>query len=119
MPLYWPESDASDAEGESPVDWPILLETRCVSIAYDDLRVVITIVELVAERRAAAYGFALVLGHCFPDGDKRLALAIMDVFLQLNGLELTAGEADAVLTLRSTALLHEQTGGDVTLRRVG
>jgi prophage maintenance system killer protein len=96
-----------------------LLETRCVSIAYDDLRVVITIVELVTERRAAAYGFALVLGHCFPDGDKRLALAIMDVFLQLNGLELTAGEADAVLTLRSTALLHEQTGGDVTLRRVG
>ena len=55
------------------------------------------------ERLAAAYGIALVRGHCFPDGNKRLALAIMDVFLQLNGLELTAGEPDAVLTLRAAA----------------
>lgn len=55
------------------------------------------------ERLAAAYGFALARGHCFPDGNKRLALAIMDVFLQLNGHELTATEADAVLTVRALA----------------
>jgi death-on-curing protein len=55
------------------------------------------------ERLAAAYGIALVRGHCFPDGNKRLALAIMDVFLQLNGMELTAGEPDAVVTLRAVA----------------
>jgi death-on-curing protein len=55
------------------------------------------------ERLAAAYGMALVRGHCFPDGNKRLALAIMDVFLQLNGLELTAGEPDVVVTLRAVA----------------
>lgn len=52
---------------------------------------------------AAAYGFGLARNHCFPDGNKRMALAIMDVFMQLNGFELTAREEDAVLTIRSLA----------------
>jgi len=52
---------------------------------------------------AAAYGFALARGHCFPDGNKRVALAIIDVFLQLNGAELTAAEPDAVSKIRSLA----------------
>jgi death-on-curing protein len=52
---------------------------------------------------AAAYGFALARGHCFPDGNKRVALAIIDVFLRLNGLELTADEMDAVHTIQSLA----------------
>lgn len=55
------------------------------------------------EALAAAYGFALARGHCFPDGNKRLSLAIIDVFLQLNGRELAAGEADAVITIRAVA----------------
>lgn len=46
-------------------------------------------------RLAAAYGFALARGHCFPDGNKRVALAVVDVFLQLSGRELTAAESDA------------------------
>jgi death-on-curing protein len=54
-------------------------------------------------RLAAAYGFALARGHCFPDGDKRVALAIIDVFLRLNGAELTAGEMDAADTIQSLA----------------
>lgn len=54
-------------------------------------------------RLAAAYGFALARGHCFPDGNKRVALAIVDVFLQLNGMELTADELDAVSTIQSLA----------------
>ena len=41
--------------------------------------------------------------HCFPDGNKRVALAIVDVFLRLNGLELTADELDAVGTIQSLA----------------
>jgi len=49
-------------------------------------------------RLAAAYGFALARGHCFPDGNKRVALAIIDVFLRMNGMELTADELDAVST---------------------
>jgi len=63
------------------------------------------------ERLAAAYAFALARGHCFPDGNKRLALAALDVFLQLNGCELTADEADAVVTIRALAAgdLDEET----------
>jgi death-on-curing protein len=54
-------------------------------------------------RLAAAYGFALARGHCFPDGNKRVALAVIDVFLRMNGLELTADEVDAVDTIQSLA----------------
>ena len=54
-------------------------------------------------RLAAAYGFALARGHCFPDGNKRVALAIVDVLLRLNGMELTADELDAVSTSQSLA----------------
>jgi death on curing protein len=54
-------------------------------------------------RLAAAYGFALARGHCFPDGNKRVALAIIDVFLRLNGAELAAGEMDAADTIQSLA----------------
>jgi death-on-curing protein len=59
-------------------------------------------------RLAAAYGFALARGHCFPDGNKRVALAIIDVFLRLNGSQLTADELDAVDTIQSLA------AGDLT-----
>lgn len=55
------------------------------------------------ERLAAAYGYGLGRGHCFPDGNKRLALAAMDVFLRMNGRQLTAMEEDAVLTMRAVA----------------
>jgi death on curing protein len=57
---------------------------------------------------AAAYGFALARGHCFPDGDKRVALAIIDVFLHMNGLELMAEGFDAADTIQSLA------AGDLT-----
>lgn len=55
------------------------------------------------ERLAAAYGFALARGHCFPDGNKRVALAIIDVFLRMNALELSADEMDAVDTIQNLA----------------
>ena len=55
------------------------------------------------QRFAAAYGYALARGHCFPDGNKRVALAVIDVFLRLNGLELTADEPDAASTVQSLA----------------
>jgi len=59
-------------------------------------------------RLAAAYGFALARGQCFPDGNKRVALAIIDVFLRMNGMALTADELDAVSTIQSLA------AGDLT-----
>ena len=54
-------------------------------------------------RLAAAYGFALARGRCFPDRNKRVALAVIDVFLRTNGMELTADELDAVSTIQSLA----------------
>jgi death-on-curing protein len=54
-------------------------------------------------RLAAAYGFALARGHCFPDGNKRVALAIIDVFLRMNGLELSADEVDTGDTIQRLA----------------
>lgn len=52
---------------------------------------------------AAALGFGLAKNHCFRDGNKRVALAAMDVFLQLSGYELIADEADAVVTIQALA----------------
>jgi death on curing protein len=52
---------------------------------------------------AASYGFALAKGQCFGDGNKRIALAIIDVFLQLNGSELIVGEENAVVTILALA----------------
>ena len=40
--------------------------------------------------KAAALGFALALNHPFLDGNKRVAHAAMEVFLNLNGRHLTA-----------------------------
>lgn len=52
---------------------------------------------------AAAYWLGLVMNHVFVDGNKRLGLRAADVFLALNGLDLTLTEAEAVdLTLRIT-----------------
>ena len=39
--------------------------------------------------KAAALGFSLALNHPFVDGNKRVAHAAMEVFLVLNGFELT------------------------------
>ena len=63
---------------------------------------------ITVPRLAAAYGFALARGHCFPDGNKRVALAIIDVFLRLNGFALNADEMDVVLTIQALA------AGDLT-----
>jgi death on curing protein len=52
---------------------------------------------------AASYGFSIARGHCFADGNKRLALSVSDVFLRLNGHELTAAEPDAVVIMREAA----------------
>ena len=52
---------------------------------------------------AASYGFGLARNHCFSDGNKRISLICMDVFLQLNGFELVANEADAVAVIKELA----------------
>lgn len=57
---------------------------------------------------AAAYGYALARNHCFSDGNKRIAFAVVDVFLRINGSHLTASEEDAADTIRRLA------SGDLT-----
>ena len=52
---------------------------------------------------AAAYGFGFSRNHCFPDGNKRLALTAIDVFLQVNGFDLRVDEAEAVVAIRAVA----------------
>ena len=52
---------------------------------------------------AAAYGFGFSRNHCFPDGNKRLALVVIDVFFQANGYELRVDEAEAVVVMRGVA----------------
>lgn len=44
---------------------------------------------------AAAHAFAVARGHPFMDGNKRVALTLAGVFLELNGWRLAAPEADA------------------------
>jgi len=45
---------------------------------------------------AAKYAASLTLDHPFQDGNKRVALTVAGVFLELNGLRLEATERDAV-----------------------
>ena len=52
---------------------------------------------------AACYGFGLTQNHCFPDGNKRIALVCIDVFLQVNGSELVVSEVDAAHTIWEVA----------------
>jgi death-on-curing protein len=52
---------------------------------------------------AASYGFGFARNHCFPDGNKRIALASMDIFLMLNGRDLVPDEAEAVVIVGALA----------------
>ena len=52
---------------------------------------------------AAAYSYGLARNHPFVDGNKRIALTIAAVFLELNGLTLNAPEAEAVIVYQQLA----------------
>jgi death-on-curing protein len=52
---------------------------------------------------AAAYGVGLAKNHPFVDGNKRTAFVAVELFIELNGHELTAGDADCVLTMLAVA----------------
>lgn len=57
---------------------------------------------------AAAYGWGLLRNHPFVDGNKRIALAAMVVFLDLNRWELTCSEAE------ETAMVLKAAAGETT-----
>jgi death-on-curing protein len=52
---------------------------------------------------AAAYGVAIARNHPFVDGNKRIALAVVYVFLEMNGFRLEAPEVDAVEAMLAIA----------------
>jgi len=52
---------------------------------------------------AAAYGFGLAKNHAFVDGNKRISLIAIELFLDLNGYELDVDDAQAVLAILSVA----------------
>ncbi len=52
---------------------------------------------------AAAYAYGNARNHGFADGNKRTALVTADLFLMLNGYELTSLPAENVLTILAVA----------------
>lgn len=59
---------------------------------------------------AAAYGFGIIRNHPFIDGNKRTALIATELFLELNGCELAAGDVaclTAILALAEGAMAEE------------
>ena len=52
---------------------------------------------------AAAYGYGLMATHPYADGNKRVALLAMYVFLAVNGRLLVAPEAEAALVVLDVA----------------
>jgi death-on-curing protein len=52
---------------------------------------------------AAAYAFGVSSNHPFVDGNKRTALLVSFAFLDVNGLEVTASQEDAFLTILGLA----------------
>ena len=62
---------------------------------------------------AAAYSYGLARNHPFTDGNKRIALTVAAVFLELNGYSLDAAEPEAVIMyqqLASGSLTEEELG---------
>ncbi|MDI9333027.1 MAG: type II toxin-antitoxin system death-on-curing family toxin [Cytophagales bacterium] len=52
---------------------------------------------------AASYGSGLANNHPFNDGNKRTAYVAMELFLVLNGYQLTSSDADSVLMMLGVA----------------
>ena len=48
------------------------------------------------EEKAAKLGFSLIANHAFVDGNKRIGVLIMLVFLQANGINLALSSEDVI-----------------------
>lgn len=52
---------------------------------------------------AAAHGYGISRNHAFINGNKRTAFVAIELFLNFNGLELVASDAECVLTMLAVA----------------
>jgi death on curing protein len=57
---------------------------------------------------AAAYGFGISRNHAFIDGNKRTGFVAAEMFLMLNGYQLTADDANSAVTMLAVS------AGDIT-----
>ena len=57
---------------------------------------------------AAAYGFGISRNHAFIDGNKRTGFVAAEMFLILNGCQLTADDANSAVTMLAVS------AGDIT-----
>jgi len=57
---------------------------------------------------AASYGYGLAKNHPFVDGNKRVALSVAAIFLEMNGYSLDAPEPETVVIIEQLA------AGDLT-----
>ncbi len=59
--------------------------------------------EMPIHELAASYGFGFAKNHVFNDGNKRISLTVINVFLILNGMQLVAEEVEAVCVIKDVA----------------
>jgi death on curing protein len=52
---------------------------------------------------ASAYAFGIARNHPFLDGNRRTALLVMELFLNLDGWTLQAGDAECIATMEALA----------------
>lgn len=52
---------------------------------------------------AAAYAYGIARNHPFVDGNKRMAAVVMELFLLLNGVAITANDGEIVVTFQALA----------------
>ncbi len=52
---------------------------------------------------SASYGYGLIKGHAFVDGNKRIGFATTVLFLEINGMRFEGGEVDSVLRTLAVA----------------
>ncbi|MGF3025239.1 type II toxin-antitoxin system death-on-curing family toxin [Methylobacterium aquaticum] len=62
---------------------------------------------------AACYAFGLARNHAFLDGNKRVSAVVTELFLAINGYEVTAADDDVVWTWTAIAAA-EMTEEDIT-----
>ena len=75
-------------------------------VTFDEVELYPSLVE-----KAAAMGFALIQGHAFIDGNKRIGHAAIEVFLVLNGFEIVESvdeQERAILAVASGALSRKE-----------
>ena len=68
--------------------------------------------EYALPRLAASYAFGISRNHPFLDGNKRTSLVVAELFLNLNGLDLTASDVECVTTFLQLA------AGDLTAEQL-